>query len=266
VACSQTPKGENKPLILVPIAPYAYFVDKICGDAVEVICAVPAGTDPHVYEPTHRDVEKMGRTGLWIRIGEPLEEKIRSVVPQEAITLVLDEGAIHPSGHHHDEIDRHFWMSPVIARHQVEKIATALEEMVPEKAADFRVRHAALAQELEALDGELREALIPMKGKAVFVAHPALGHYCDIYGLVQLSLEAEGKEPRPEHLAHLFEELAHADLAAVFTQPQHPSKGALLVAERLGRPAHEIDPYAYDYVSMMRQITHWIVDETTSRD
>src|SRR5579872_6172720 len=64
------------PTILTSIPPYAYFIQKIAGETVTVQTLVPAGANPHLFEPTPKQVEEAHQALLWLQIGEAFEKKV----------------------------------------------------------------------------------------------------------------------------------------------------------------------------------------------
>jgi zinc transport system substrate-binding protein len=47
--------------VFVSIAPQKYFVQKIGGDLVSVAVLVPAGADPHTYEPKPKQMAELSK-------------------------------------------------------------------------------------------------------------------------------------------------------------------------------------------------------------
>src|SRR5690348_17307467 len=72
--CTQA-EAAAKPYILVSIAPQKFFVKQIAGDTVNVNTIVPAGSSPHTYEPTPRQMIRASEAVIWFRIGEPFEKR-----------------------------------------------------------------------------------------------------------------------------------------------------------------------------------------------
>ena len=159
-----------------------------------------------------------------------------------------------------DHLDRHIWMSPKLAEEQARKIAEALCEEFPAFAEEFKHNLADLLLDLETLDIELKHSLSRHHGQILLVSHPAFSYFCKDYDLEQLSIEYEGKDPRPRHLnAVLMSAYAHRPRVAL-ALPQHNNKGAQMIADELHLPIRMIDPYAHDYFETMRTLAKWISD------
>jgi zinc transport system substrate-binding protein len=272
--CSKAPetpkKTTEKPLILVSIAPYAYFVEKIADGTVQVATIVPAGVNMHVYEPTIQELTRARSAAIWFQIGEPFEKRIARVLKEHNPSMEMLElwkdlplliGETHDVCHHgHDEesSDMHTWMSPKLAALQCVSIALALSDLLPENVDLYAKKLSMLGEELGLLDEEIHAKLAPFSGNAILVSHPAYGYFCREYDLIQLSIECEGKDPRPKDIEKIFAEAQKAHVRAVFTQLGYNNKGAELMASKLGLPVHQIDPYAQNYLENMRAIADLI--------
>lgn len=273
--CQGSPKSshrEEKPVVLVSIAPYAHFVEKIAGDTVQVIALVPSQVNIHTYEPTIREMTKAESANVWFRIGEPFEKRVARVFQQrqprmemvelwKGIPLLAGEGcALH--SHHLDEEskDLHVWMNPLLVARQCKKIAEGLERLQPNHAEEYAFRLAALERELLALDREIKKNLKPFEGDAILVSHPAFGYFCQEYRLIQLSVECAEKDPLPKDIERILQEAKRHRVRAVFTQEGYSNKGAELIAKRLHLPVFVVDPYAKNYARNLLSITELIAD------
>src|SRR5690242_2947016 len=80
LAQCQSPPPQKGKSVLASIPPYAFFIEKIAGSTVSVKILVPPGADPHIHEPLPSQVVDAGNSSLWIRIGDPFEQKILPVL------------------------------------------------------------------------------------------------------------------------------------------------------------------------------------------
>ncbi|HSX25724.1 MAG TPA: zinc ABC transporter substrate-binding protein [Chlamydiales bacterium] len=263
------PEPRSKPIVLVSIAPYQFLVGRIAGEGIEVQAVVPPGANPHAFEPTSHQVKEMAEGVIWFRIGEPFEEKILPVLKtknRELIAYDLREGIQlieegHSLGCSHcsmDHFDRHIWLSPKLAIAQAKAIEGVLSEKFPEKKELFQQNLERLSAELQFLHEEIVALLEPIVERVILVSHPAFGYFCQDYRFEQLSVEYEGKDPRPKHLEQVLQQAEYAEVALAL--PQYNNKGAQLIAERLHVPVHLIDPYSENYFETLRKLAHLIAD------
>lgn len=257
-------------IILVSIAPYKFFVEKIAGDTVSVQQIVPTGSSPHSFEPTSRSILKASRADAWFRIGESFEKRAKQAMlsHNEKMQVVdLREGIntihAHHEGHghqcqHEDCRDPHIWLSPREGKKQARIIYETLTELYPENAEQYRKALRKFEKELDDLDLELEQILLPLKGKTILVSHPALAYMGRDYNFTQLSIEFEGKEPSPKQLTKLLEMGRQLNTDRIFIQEQHLSKGARLVANELDADVVEINPLSENYIENIRFIARSI--------
>lgn len=270
-SCGKRPTlpPSQKPLLLVSISPYRFLTEQIAGADFEVRTVVPAAANPHSYEPTSTQVTEMGRGEVWFRIGEPFEGKILPILLRrnphltvkdlrDGIPLIEEGHALRCEGCSMDHLDRHIWLSPMLAGEQAALIERSLSERFPEKKETFQKNLACLRADLAALDREIQEILKPVEKRILLVSHPAFGYFCKQYHFEQLSVEYEGKDPRPKHLEEILQQALAHSMEVALALPQYNNKGAQLIAEKLHMPIHLIDPYSADYFETMRKLAHLI--------
>ncbi len=260
----------EKPTVLVTIAPYAYFAERIAGGTVHIQTLVPPESNVHIYEPSPKLVQVSGQAQVWFRIDEPFEQKIvkafqernkkmRIVNLQEGVALINEENLIRAScGHYHGGKDLHTWASPKIALQQSQVIANTLIELFPEQKELYQKNFDALAADLKELDQDLSAMLTPFKGEAILISHPSLGYFCRDYGLLQLSVECEGKDPRPKDVEQILSLANVYHVRSVLIQAGFNNQGAQFFAAKLHLHIYRIDPYAKDYLNNMRKIAEYI--------
>lgn len=270
-------RTSSKPLILVSIAPYRFLTEQIAGEGFEVQTVVPAAANPHSFEPTAGQVAAMNRGQVWFRIGEPFEGKILPILLKhnaglavhdlrDGIELIADGHELSCRHCCMDHLDRHIWLSPKLAGIQASMIERHLSERFPEQKELFQKNLALLLLNLGALDQEIQEILKPVEKRLILVSHPAFGYFCKEYDFEQLSVEYEGKDPRPKHLEAILKQAVLESMEVALALPQYNNKGAQLIAEKLHLPVHLIDPYSAEYFETMRKLAHLIADPYADRD
>lgn len=257
-SCGKPAPSLEKPRVLVSVPAHQYFVEKIGGDTLSVHPLVPSGANPHIFEPTPREVEKTQGAALWFTVGESFENKILQVLQERNSSLAvvsMSEGVDLIAGccasHSYD---RHIWLSPKQAKIQARTVAANLIKTYPANEALYNKNLEELLGELDALDFKLTALLEPLKGETLLVSHPAFGYFCKDYGLHQISVEHEGKDPLPQHVASILEEARRSPIHSILLQPQYNNKGAELIAKNLHLPTFTIDPYSSDYIKMMESL------------
>ena len=137
-------------------------------------------------------------------------------------------------------------------------IADALTQADPYFGPLFHDNLIKLQADLTALDAELRAILTPVHGQTLLVFHPSYGYFAKAYGLKQLAIEKDGKEPLPGDLRQLVDQAKKAKTKALFVQPNFSTRTAETVAQGLGARVIVLDPLAEDYLVGMRTLAHQI--------
>ncbi len=266
------PGGSGKPVVFVSIPPQAGLVRAIGGDLAEVHTLVGEGQSPHAYEPTARQLARLGEADALLTIGMPFEKhlltKIVPLYPDlPTIGTELDiELRAMPHKHHgehctadHGAKDPHVWLSPANTISIASTIFQALEKIDPANADEYRRNFEKLAAELRQLDDEIRAMLAPYAGSRFYVFHPSFGYFADAYGLEQIPVELDGKAPSPRQLVALIEQAKADGVKVVFVQKQFPADSAKAIADAIGGTVAQLDPLAEDSVANLRLIAESIV-------
>jgi zinc transport system substrate-binding protein len=251
-------------VVLVSMAPYVELVGDLTSKQVQVELLVPAGFSAHTYEPTPKQIMNATKGTIWFTVGELFEARVQAALQSENPKLVvvdlrqglsLMNGHEH-EGHHHNccGADTHIWMSPKMMQPQIELMAKSLSSVFPELATTIEKNKGPLLEKLAALDKTIHNILDNHKGQIIFVGHPAYGYFCREYGLVEESIEFEGKDPTPKHLYTLIEEAKAKKVQTIFIQKQYGTKAAELVAHEIGAKLVWLDPYSEHYFESMLQI------------
>ena len=160
----------------------------------------------------------------------------------------------HKKHHHHGEFDPHVWMDPVLAKTQAQNILNALKEKYPADAVKFDENFAKFAKELDELDAYAKEKLGALSGGKFLIYHPALGYFAHRYNLEELSVEIEGKEPRPAELKELIDTAKEEKIKTIFIAKGFPTKAAQTIAKETGANVVKIDILSEKWDKSMREI------------
>jgi len=238
--------------VVVSILPQIEFVKSVGKDKVSVSAMIPPGFSPTTYEPSVEQLKKLSVADLYIRIGHiPFEKaqmkKLASLNPKMKV-IDSSKGIEIYKG------DPHIWLSPRLAKIQVENICQALVEIDPVNKDFYEKNKNDYLIKLDNLDLKLRDAFSEMKGKKILVFHPAFGYLARDYGFEQIAIEIEGKEPSAENLARIIDTAKKENIKTVFVQKQFSQKSAKAIAQQIGGIVVPLDPLAKNYVENLRRI------------
>jgi zinc transport system substrate-binding protein len=265
--------------VFTSVVPMKTLVERIGGEHVIVQAMVPPGFNPHSYDPTPQQVQALANAALYVRSDVPFEHawmgRIRSVNQHMRVLDTRDsmpgtdhrhlepgpehtehkEHAEHTHGHAHAHgTDPHFWTDPVLTLQVSRAIRDALANLDPAHRGIYARNQAELARELQALDADIRHLLAPLRNRTFMVFHPAWGHFAEHYGLEQIAIEHEGKQPGARSLASLIELAREKDIRVVFVQPQFDARTAQQVARAIDGRVIVVDPLAPDYMANLRRV------------
>lgn len=270
--------GEPIP-VFVSIPPQKYFVEKIGGSLVHVSVMVPPGANPHIYEPRPSQMTALSKSRIYFAIGVTFETvwlpKFAKLNPQMRIVHTdkgIDKMAMvahddpeeeKPDKHghrskraHHEDargaLDPHVWVAPPEVKIIARNILEALVELDPSNSGTYQSRYEVFLTEIDKLDQDLREVFKDKKGLKFMVYHPAWGYLARAYGLEQVSVELEGKEPKPEQLKTLIEESRKQGIRVIFVQPQFSTKSAETLAKAIGGEVIFADNLREDWEKNLR--------------
>jgi zinc transport system substrate-binding protein len=85
------------------------------------------------------------------------------------------------------------------------------------------------------------------------VFHPSWGYFARAYGLEQIPIEVEGKEPKPAELKDLIDYAKKRDIKVIFVQPQFSRQAAQTIARSIGGQIAFLDPLAPDWPRNLRE-------------
>ncbi len=263
----QTAAGSKIP-IFVSVVPQKYFVQQIGKERVQVQIMAPPGASPAIYEPRPQQMAALAKTKIYYAIGVPFEKiwlpKIAAANPK-MLVVHTDKGLQKipmASHHHHDKdgdyrhgiLDPHVWTSPRLVMIQARHIFKALIEIDPANKLVYTAGYEAFIKKLEAIDAEFKSIFSGRKGTEFMVFHPAWGYFAKEYGLKQISIEIEGKKPKPAQLLALIEYASKRRIKVIFAQPQFSVKSAWAVAKAIDGQVVFADPLAANWEDNLRQL------------
>ncbi len=278
--CGPLEAGNNIQ-VFVSILPQKYFVQQIGTNSVDVQVMVPPGASPATYEPRPSQMKALVNTDIYFAIGVPFEKvwlnKIAAINPRLKI-IHTDEGIqkqfladhIHEgaTGHavdrhgHNDSSghipDPHIWLSPPLVMIQARAILLGLEQADPDRRAIYAQNYRNFIAKLVDIDEALRQLFDQTVNKRFMVLHPAWGYFAHAYGLVQVPIEIEGKNPKPAQLKELIDYARQHGLSTVLAQPQSSSKFAEQLAKAIKGKVTYADPLSSDWDRNLVQVAEKI--------
>jgi zinc transport system substrate-binding protein len=264
--------ADDRIRVCVSILPQADFVRQIAQERAVVDVMVQPGASPATYEPKARQMAALARARAYFAIGAPFEAvwlpKIAAANP--AMRIVHTDAGIEKrtmAAHYHDHRpdsgadgdhrgirDPHVWLSPPLVKAQARIILETLVDIDPTNSTFYETNWRNFVARIDNLHARLQETFAGRQGLRFMVFHPAWGYFADAYGLVQVPIELEGKEPKPAQLQELIAIARRHDIRVVFVQPQFSRRSAELVAREIGARVVLADPLPVDWVTNLSAV------------
>jgi len=260
-------KEEQGNIVSVSILPLQYFVQRIGGPGFKVNVLIPPGQSPHTYEPTSQQMIEMSRSRVFFKTGLfPFEDAfMRSMTSTGGGMMVTDtsSGVNLISSHHHGRtghghdsgIDPHIWLSPATARIMADNILEGFIAIDPAGSTLYKKNFQDFMSDIDALDIYIRSELKQVKEKKFLVYHPVWSYFARDYGLTQIPMEIDGKEPDPAHIKDIVDLARREKIRVIFVQKQEPLDYARSLANDIQGKVVHLDPLEGDWIANMRTIT-----------
>lgn len=240
---SESSKSGAKISVVCSFYPMAEFTREVGKNKIEVITLVPDGAEPHDWEPSPRDLTKLGRAKLFVFNGivEPWAENSLEAVKERNVAAVQAGKNLYSIN---GKEDPHVWVSPKKAMIEVDVICQALCK-VDEKNGDFYKKNAAdYIGKLKVLDNELQEMVLKARRKSFVTSHKAFGHLAEDYNLQQLAISgiSPDAEPTPKDLKNLVKLVKQENIKYIFFETLASPKLAEMLAKETGVKTEVLDP------------------------
>jgi zinc transport system substrate-binding protein len=264
---------ETAPLtVAVTILPQKEFVEEIAGDYARVIVLVPPGASPHTYEPTVKQLEEMSSADVYFKVGSGIDVerawmyKLGGI--NTAMTIVDTSAGIQfIAGGHDDETisgaehipgpegyDPHIWLSPRNAKIMVENTFYGLATADPAHAGMYRENADTYSAKLDTIDRNITREIKRAQTRTFMVYHPAWSYFARDYGLVQVPIETDGKEPTPMGIENLIRKAKEENITVIFASPESSTKSADVIAREIGGEVVLVSALEEDYLENIKNV------------
>lgn len=248
---SGTGEDKGRLKIYTSFYPMYFLASEIAGDKAEVISMVPAGAEPHDWEPTPKLVIELNKADMLVYNGAGMETWIDNILPNinekrtrivdasEGIELLEpqeDEEEHETERHEHSDHDPHIWVSPIRIMQQAQIIYEALLETDPENAGYYGKNKQELDEKLTQLGKDINDASKSFRSNVIVVSHEAFGYFANDYGFKQVAIKGVNpqEEPSPSKMAELVRECREHNVKYIFFEQLASPKLSETLAKEVG--------------------------------
>lgn len=258
---------DGKITVVATFFPLYEFTKAVAGERATVVTLIPAGVEPHDWDPSPQDMGRVVGASVFVYNGAGLEPWASSMLTPSMKTVNAYQASGLSGLQQRDaemsasvREDPHVWLDPIAAKRIVASIADALSQ-ADKKNADYYMSNAAgYSKLLDALDSEIRETVSSFRSRKYVALHPAFEYFNKRYGLEQVAYveEVPGREPSAFQMAQFIETAKSNNITVIFIEPFVDPKPALSIAMEIqGGRVLTLDPAeigrGLDYFAVMRE-------------
>ena len=273
---------ENSKLQIITSATFLNeFSQNVGKEMIDVTLLVPMGADPHDWEPTIRDRERLQKADVIIVNGIGYEHWIGSFDSNDNQGILVDtsngistldsekhddhakeddhDGHEEEDKNNHENLDPHIWLNPVYAQLQVKNIANALSNSDPTNKNYYQSNAAIYNKELDLLDSKIRTELSGCKTDFI-TFHNAFSYFAKEYGLTQhtiISSNDSHGEVTPQTLENIISTAKKYNIKVIFAEESSSTKTSQVIADEIGGKVLVLSPLEItsneNYISKMTQ-------------
>jgi zinc transport system substrate-binding protein len=235
---------------------------------------VGPGQNPATYEPRPRQLSRLQDAKLYFLIGVPFEQRWKATFASanpgmhlvsltrdtELMPLASGDAANHDDHHHHGIMDPHVWLSPRLVKIMAATIKKWLITVDGRHRESYEANYRQFIADLDSLDQAIKKQLQTVRHRKFLVFHPSWGYYAREYGLQQIAIERQGKQPSARLLSRVIELAKQQDVKVIFVQQQFSQRDARTIAEQIGARVILVDPLAEDYINNLHKVTQQFVE------
>jgi ABC-type Zn uptake system ZnuABC Zn-binding protein ZnuA len=241
--------GSTKKTVVTTVAPITNIVRNIGGERINVQGIIPEGTDSHTFEPAPSDARTLAEADLILVNGLHLEtptEKLADQNKKQGTNIFrLGDNTLTEADWIFDfsfpkdrgDPNPHLWMSVVNARKYAELTRDQLSKLDSANKDYYANNYTHYAEVLDRLDNGIMVAVktIPEKNRKLVTYHDSFAYFAPRYGMAVIGAvqPADFKEPSPQDVAAIIEQLKSEQVPAIFGSEVYPSA----VLEQIGKEA-----------------------------
>jgi zinc transport system substrate-binding protein len=264
ISCGRNNVDSGNKIITVSIAPFRYFVEEISGNDFTVNVMVPAGADPHTYEPFPEQINKLRKSVAYISngyLGFEMNWLDRFYETNSTMKRLSLGDRIDPltsehrhEGGHVEAADPHYWVSPRCALTMASSVKELLVELNPARKLKYETNYQLLVSKIQEVDNIARILFLNVPNRCFMIYHPNLAYVARDYGLEEIPVEFEGKEPSPSRMRELIDRARKDNLKTIFVQREYDTKNAKAIAGEIGAKVILIDPLSGNWLQSTTDI------------
>lgn len=244
-----TKTDSNKLQVISSFYPLYEFAQNIGQEKIDAILLVPIGVEPHDWEPTIKDVQKMQSADLIIINGIGFENWVDNLKETGYQGKIVDTSKGIPvklseEEHVQESGDPHIWLNPIYAKIQVQNIADAFSKSDPENQQYYQTNAVNYIAQLDLLDSKIRNELSNCNSD--FIAfHNAFSYFANEYNLTQHTIHSSNEphgEVTSKTLQNIISTANEFNINIIFSEDTVDSRTSEIIANEIGGKVLVLSP------------------------
>lgn len=225
------------------------LIKHIGGDKVEVEGLMGEGVDPHLYNASAGDLEKLSKADLIVYGGLHLEGKMGEVFDKLSKEKdMLNVGDKLPKEKIHmvegDTPDPHVWFDTNLWRIEAQAVTEKLSQIDSANADFYKENLAKYEKELDELTAYIMDKFkeIPEKSRVLVTAHDAFGYFGEQFGLEVKAIQgvSTDSETGTKNISDLANFIVERNIKAIFVESSVPKKSIEALQEAVKSRGKEV--------------------------
>ncbi len=247
---------ENQKIVaLASFYPLYEFTKEVGKDKVDVSLIIPAGVEPHDWEPSIQDIRRMQQADIIIINGIGFENWLERIEKSNLELAIIDssngikiikeiDSDKHKDRNHDSSLGNpHIWLNPSLAKIQVKNIADGLIKLDPDNSLYYRDNSENYIKKLDILDSKIRDELSNCS-KDFVAFHNAFIYFAKEYGLNQHTIVSSNphNEPTSKTLEEIINLAKEMKIQVIFTEEGVDKRTSEVIAKELGGKVLTLSP------------------------
>lgn len=258
-ACRNAPINSEQ-IITVTMEPLRYFTEAIAGEQYKIVSMVPEGASPETYDPIPQQLINLSKSAAYFKIGyigfeQNWMDRLKENAPEikifdtsEKVNLIKSDDEQSMTG-----VEPHIWNSTQNAMVIANNIFKALCKLDAKHTDYYKHRLDSLQNIIHKTDSIIKRDL-EQADSAFIIFHPTLSYFARDYGLKQICIEEDGKEPSPASLQQIIKEGKANHVHTIFIQKEFDTRNAQLIADEMGLKVIIINPLSFHWPEEMIRV------------
>jgi zinc/manganese transport system substrate-binding protein len=245
------PVAIAKPKVVTTFSVLGDIVSQLTDDEIDIINLVPGDTDPHLFEPGPKEINRIREARILFANGLHYEPWLDRLVQTSSMPLLVVYASRKAKPRMTmknglEVVDPHAWNSPPELVSYIQVISEELAKAFPNEAKDIGQRSRDFIGKIESIHARFAKRLsqIPESKRVLLTTHEAAGYLAKTYSIKTLAPIglSTSDDFKTADLSRLLADIDTYKVKVIFTEPSYHK----VLSERLAAKAKiQLGPELY---------------------